>query len=156
MVVNAAVIKKAKQLRADIKNNKVFAQESYEAKIIHVDALISEEKTLKKSVKIETENLHLLTKETIENLSDSQVYELLELKWINPLVNALNKMPETIINELTAKVQSLGEKYAVTYGDVADEIQDTEKKLSGLIDELSGNEFDMQGLGEFQSFLKGK
>ncbi|MCK5661843.1 MAG: type I restriction-modification system subunit M [Thiotrichaceae bacterium] len=153
--INAVVIKTAKQFRAESKN-KVCDPETYEAKIINVDALISEEKTLKKTVKTETETLHLLTKDTIENLSDPQVYELLVCKWINPLVSALNKMPETIINELTDKVQTLGEKYAVTYGDVAEEIHHTEKELSGFIDELTGNEFDMQGLAEFQSFLKGK
>ncbi len=154
--INAAVIKEAKQLRVEIKQNGAFAEDSYEEKILKVDKLISDEKKLKKEVKTETEELHLLTKQTIENLSDKQVHELLELKWISPLVGALNKLPETIINELTAKVQTLAEKYATTYADVSDEIHNTEKELSTLIDELTGNKFDMQGLGEFKSFLKGE
>ena len=141
--INAAVIKEAKQLRLEIKENEAFAEESYEAKIVKVDKLISEEKKLKKEVKAETEKLHLLTKQAIENLSDEQVHELFELKWISPLVSALNKLPETIINELTAKVQTLAEKYATTYADVANEIHNTEKELSALIDELTGNAFDM-------------
>ncbi|WP_279143926.1 hypothetical protein, partial [Photobacterium phosphoreum] len=53
------------------------------------------------------------------------------------------------------KVQALAEKYAVTYADVAQEIKEIEGSLSSLIDELTGNEFDMKGLNEFQSFLKG-
>ena len=121
-----------------------------------MDKLIAEEKKLKKAIKIETEALHLLTKKTIENLSDEQVHELLEHKWINPLVSALNKLPEAIINELTTKVQALSDKYATTYGDVANDIHSTEKELASLIDELTGNEFDMQGLSEFKSFLKGE
>ncbi len=133
-----------------------FEEDSYEAKIIKVDKLIAEEKKLKKEVKTETEKLHLITKETIEQLTDEQIHQLLKLKWITPLVGALNKLPDTIINKLTAKLQNLSEKYATTYADVADEIHDTEKTLSTLIDELTGNEFDMQGLGEFKSFLKGK
>ncbi len=128
--INAAVIKEAKQLRVEIKQNGAFAEDSYEEKILKVDKLISDEKKLKKEVKTETEELHLLTKQTIENLSDKQVHELLELKWISPLVGALNKLPETIINELTAKVQTLAEKYATTYADVSDEIHNTEKELS--------------------------
>ena len=34
------------------------------------------------------------------------------------------------------------------------EILFAKKELSSLIDELTGNEFDMQGLKEFKSFLK--
>ncbi|MCF6204535.1 MAG: type I restriction-modification system subunit M [Methylococcaceae bacterium] len=153
--INAAVIKEAKQLKADIKQNSAYTDDSYEAKILKVDKLIAEEKKLKKDVKAATEKLHLQTKDTIENLSNEQVQELLQLKWINPLVSALNKMPETIINNLSSKVESLAKKYATTYADVAKDIQDTEKALSGLIDELTANEFDRQGLDEFQSFLKG-
>ncbi|SEH04984.1 N-6 DNA Methylase [Candidatus Venteria ishoeyi] len=151
--VNAAVIKEAKQLRAEIKQQGAFAEDSYEAKILRVDKLIAEEKKLKKVLKIDTEKLHLQTKATIENLSDAHAYELLALKWISPLLNALNKLPETLINELTGKVQSLAEKYATTYADVAEDIQDTEKALSALIDELTGNNLDMQGLAAFQGFL---
>ncbi len=148
----AAVNKYMAVLQSEV----AFPDDSYERKIVRASGLLSEETELKKEVKIETEKLHLLTKETIENISDEQVHELLELKWISPLVGALNKLPETIINELTAKVQTLAEKYATTYADVAKEIHSTEKELSTLIDELTGNEFDMQGLDEFKSFLKGE
>jgi len=152
--VNAAVIKEAKLLRAAIKKNGDFAEDSFEVKILEVDKLITEEKKVKKEVKAQFEALHLHTKQTIEKLREGQVYELLELKWIAPLVSSLNKLPERIINELTAKVQSLADKYATTYADVAKKIDSTEKQLSALIDELTGNEFDMKGLSEFKSFLK--
>jgi len=155
--VNAAVVKEAKQLKAegqpiaeDAENN---YENSYESTIIKVASLITEEKKLKKSVKEETENLHLLTKQTIEGLSDKQVHELLELKWISPLLQALNDMPETIINTLTGKVQHLAEKYAKTYADVVSEIEETEKALAGLIGELTGNEADKQGLDELKKML---
>ena len=133
-----------------------FPDDSFESKIVCVHGLLLEEAKLKKEVKTETAKLHMLTKETIENLSDEQVYELLELKWVSPLVISLNKLPTVLIHELTTKLQALAEKYATTYADVADKIQDTEKELFSLIDELTGNEFDMQGLNEFQSFLKGE
>ena len=153
--VNAAVVKEAKQFKADTKRGITYADDSYEAKIIKVDALITEEKAVKKYVKTEAAKLHLKTKETIEKLTDEQVYELLELKWIQPLVTSINKLPTVLIHNLTTKVQALAEKYAVTYSDVAQEIKETEGSLSSLIDELTGNEFDMKGLNEFQSFLKG-
>ena len=154
--VNAVVNKEAKEFKAEAKKNGTFDEDSYEAKIIKVAGLIAEEKELKKQVKSESAKLHLLTKKTIEELRDEQVHELLELKWISPLAASLNNLPKNLINELTAKVQALAEKYAITYADVANDIAETENSLASMIDELSGNEFDMQGLCEFQSFLKGE
>ena len=129
--------------------------ETYEAKICRVNNLFTEEKTLKKEFSLETAKLHLLTKETIEQLTDVQVYHLLELKWINSLLTELYKMPEVLINELTTKVQALADKYATTYANVMTEIHETENTLTALMDELTGNEFDIQGLNEFQTLLKG-
>lgn len=152
--VNAQVIKEAKLLKAEIKKSGAFSKDSLEEKIIEVDKLISEEKIVKKEVKAKSATLHMLTKKTIENLNESQVYELLELKWIEPLVRELNKLPEVIIDNLTKTLQSLAQKYEITLVDVESEIKQTQKELSIIIDELGGNEFDMQGLQAFQELLK--
>jgi len=151
--VNAAVAKEAKQLKAEQKKTDTFDSESYHAKIIKVDALINEEKVLKKSVKADAEALHLKTKTTIENLNDEQVNNLLELKWITPLLGELSQLPSNLIHQLTSQVQKLADKYATTYADVASEIKNTEEALAGLIDELTGNEFDQRGLAELKAFL---
>ena len=154
--VNAAVAREARQLKADARKSAAFPDDSYEAKILKADQLISEEKELKKAVKTREAKLHLQTKEAIESLTDEQVYELLELKWIKPLLTSLNNAPGVVISELTNKVQALAQKYATTYAHVATEINETEKALAALIDELTGSEFDMQGLNEFKTFLKGE
>lgn len=134
----------------------IFPEESFEQKLIRVSKLIEEEKDLKAQVKKESEELHLLTKETIENLSDDQVFELLEIKWVNPIVSNIGKLPDKIIKELVDKIQKLVDKYAITYNSVAQQISDAEKSLSAMIDDLCGNEFDMKGLSEFQLLLKGE
>jgi|LNAP01.1.fsa_nt_gb type I restriction enzyme M protein len=152
--VTTKVAKEAKQLKAETKTNGAFAEDTFEAKIIKVDALITEEKELKKQLKTETTKLHLFTKATIEALTDEQVFALLELKWISPLVAALNQLPTVLIQTLTTQVQALSDKYAITYAHVAKEIASTENELASMIDELTGNVFDMQGLAEFKTFLK--
>ncbi|MDF1688378.1 MAG: hypothetical protein P1U35_02075 [Cycloclasticus sp.] len=154
--VNAAVAKEAKQLKAEQKKTGTFDADSYPARIIQVDALITEEKALKKSVKTNTEALHLKTKATIENLNDEQVNNLLEQKWISPLLDELSQLPTNLIHQLNSQVQKLADKYANTYADVANEIKNTEQALASLIDELTGNEFDQQGLAEFKTFLQGE
>jgi type I restriction enzyme M protein len=96
----------------------------------------------------------LKTKETIENLTDEQVLELLELKWIVPVVSSLNNLPENIITTLTNNVRALADKYAITYSDVAKEIAAAESTLSNLICDLQGDTFDMEGLNELKTLLK--
>jgi type I restriction enzyme M protein len=151
--VATAVAKEAKQLKVEAAKHGEYNEETFEAKVIKLDALIGEEKELKKQVKTEATQLHLKSKATIEALTDAQVYELLELKWIRPLAAALNQLPTVLIQTLTNKVQALADKYATTYAHVAQEIQKTESELASMIDELTGNDFDMQGLGEFKAFL---
>lgn len=118
-------------------------------------ALNEEEKKLKKQIKIKSEALHLKTKSTIENLSDEQVYELLYDKWIMPLIVSLNKLPETIVDNFTSKLEKLAEKYSTTLSGIDAEIKQAEKELSTMLDELVGNEFDMMGIAELKKMLGG-
>lgn len=154
--ITKAISKEVKQLKADIKKGSVFEEDSYEGKILKVGALITEEKHLKAEIKKGSAGLHFLTKETIETLSDEQVYKLLELKWISPLVRSLNKLPEAVINELSDRVEALAEKYETTYAGIKEEMHKTENNLASLIDELVGSESDMKGLSEFKSLLTGE
>ena len=67
----------------------------------------------------------------------------------------MSKFPNKVINELVKKIQMLTDKYEVTYSEIAAELTDSENLLATLIDGLSGNAFDMKGLSEFQSLLRG-
>jgi type I restriction enzyme M protein len=133
-----------------------FDPESYEGKVIKADLLLTELTELKADIKDKANKLHIKTKNTLENLSDDQVNHLLELKWIKPLCSELAGMPTLVINYLTTKVQALADKYAVTYSQVASDIQTSEQELAGMMGELTSNEFDMQGLAELSTLLKGE
>ena len=150
-----AFLKEQKETKTKFSADSPESEESYKAKIIKANKLIDEEKALKKAVKEAQVALHLKTKTTIEGLSDEQVNELLHLKWIAPLSQELAAMPSVVISELTNQVQSLADKYAVTYSQVANEIKTTEQELAEMMGELTGNEFDMQGLNELTNLLKG-
>ena len=120
---------------------------------MQADQLLTEEKTLKKAAKVAAEALHLKTKATIEQLSDAQVNHVLQCKWIAPLLLALAELPTRLIAGLTREVQQLADKYATTYADIDTEIAATERELSGLLGELTGDAFDMQAIAEFQRLL---
>ncbi|GAA5166258.1 type I restriction-modification system subunit M [Viridibacterium curvum] len=153
--VAAAVAKEAKLLLADAKKSGDFEPESFEAKIIQSADWLAEEKTLKAVIKQDAAALHLKTKTTIEGLSDAQVHELLERKWIAPLNDALHGLPDQQIDVLSTKLEALVEKYRITYADNAREIQQAEAALAGMIGELDGNEFDLKGLAELKTLLAG-
>jgi type I restriction enzyme M protein len=153
--VAAAVAKEAKALLAEATTSGAFDPESFEAKIIEAAALLAEEKTLKAAIKKDADALHLKTKETIEGLTDAQVHELLERKWINPFIDALHLLPRQQIDTLTRKLETLVEKYQITYADNARDIQQAETALAGMIDELDANPFDARGLAELKTLLTG-
>ena len=133
-----------------------FQEDSLEAILVKVDELLSEEKRVKKEAREMAAALHIKTKETIEGLSDEQALELLRLKWIAPLCESLRALPDAIIASFENAVQTLVAKYAVTYLELDEQIQESEKALSDMIDELTGNEFDMKGLEQFKSHLMGE
>ena len=95
------------------------------------------------------------TKETIENLSNELVIKLLKDKWITPLVNSLMNLPDSIVNELVSKLETLTNKYETTLAEIEAQIFKTEVNLSAMIDDLEGNEFDMLGLQELKKLLEG-
>ena len=124
-------------------------------KLKSVAALNAEEKTLKSAIKTESALLEEKTKETIEGLSDEQVIELLKEKWIKPLIDNLMQLPDSIVAELVAKLEALAKKYETTFAEVETQIEETEKSLSAMIDDLDGSEFDMLGLAELKKLLGG-
>ena len=140
---------------AKIKSQVKFEEGSYEYLITRVNSLIAEEKELKKAVKEKANSLHIKTKEIIENLSDEQVFELLKDKWIKPFVGNLMKLPDNIINELIKKIETLAKKYEVTFAEIEEEIKETEKSLTTMIDNLEGDDFDILGLDELKKILGG-
>ena len=151
--VAKGVTNQLKELRKEsaTEENKEFI-----TKLVQYEELSQEEKELKKEIKKEATELHMLTKETIENLSDEMVYELLDKKWIDKLIKDINQLPDIIVNHIVTKIQMLQSKYATTYFEVESEIKETERLLSSMIDDLVGNEFDMKGLGELKSLLMGE
>jgi type I restriction enzyme M protein len=153
--VIATVNREAKLLRAEAIKSGNFDPESYESKILRVVDWLAEEKSLKAAIKQAAAELHLNTKTKIEGLTKTQVHELLERKWITPLIDSLHHLPHQQIDDLTRKLEALVEKYRITYAANAREIKKTETELAEMIDELDANEFDLKGLVELKNLFEG-
>jgi len=133
-----------------------FAEDSDEDSLLSASLLLDEEKTLKYELRQDANALHLQTKDTIEGLDDEQVMSLLEQKWVQPIVQMMEALPQQLLEELSTKVQALAEKYQTTYADVAQEISEAEQSLAGMIDQLTGSDTDMQALQAFKNSLHQK
>lgn len=142
-----------KKLKA-LKNEEKTAETAiFIEKLKTYEKLAKEEKELKSSIKKKSAELQEKTKITIENLSDEQVYMLLEKKWIEPLIEGLKGLPDTLVDILVSKISALQTKYDTTLNEIEAQIKETESTLAEMIDELVGNEFDMKGLSEFKSLI---
>lgn len=149
--IKTEVTKYVKKLKG-----KKIELESVDAKMIIIDKAINEEKQLNKMIKQQKSELESVSKKTIENLSDDEILTLLNKKWIYPLVESLNKLPETLLIELSTKIQKLSKKYETTYLDIDKQIQDTELSLANMIDDLDAEKFDKEGLLALQKLLRGE
>ena len=152
-LVFAGIAKKAKQFQ---KTKGPYDETSIESRIIKIAAMLDEEKELKRNIKIKSEKLLALTKQTIENLTDEQAKVMLNHKWIKPLCDALTVIPDSIVSALESKINALTKKYSVTMLEVEDQIAQSEKAVAAIIDDLEGDDFDMLGLKELQKMLKGE
>ncbi len=114
------------------------------------------QKSLKKAVKERTEALEDATRTLVESLTDEQVYELLERKWVDPLMDELMGLPQQSIDRLVKKIEALQEKYQDTYADIAGQISDAERELNAMLGQLVGDEFDMLGIAELRKLLGGE
>lgn len=123
--------------------------------LVQVNALINKEKELKRQVKDLNIELDKKAIDKIENLTEEEQVELLKLQWIAPILIGIEKIPETVISSLTSKVAKLSKKYEETMVDLSDKIESSEKELCAMLDDLTGDEFDIKGLQEFKKLLGG-
>lgn len=118
-----------------------------------VISLQNEEKSLKSDVKSAVDNLQNKTKVQIEQLSNAQVYMLLEKKWITPFIEQMQSLTQELVNELVQKIEQLSQKYDETLSDIDNEIKEAESTLASMLQDLEGNEFDMSGIQELIKLL---
>lgn len=142
--VNAKVKKAQKDETLDLAVRDILKQ---------VVSLQNEEKSLKSDVKSAVDNLQNKTKVQIEQLSNAQVYMLLEKKWITPFIEQMQSLTQELVNELVQKIEQLSQKYDETLSDIDNEIKEAESTLTSMLQDLEGNEFDMSGIQELIKLL---
>lgn len=148
-----AIAKKSDLAKAIDKH--IFAEESLGAKLQAAYKLLAEEKTLKAELKTQSAELHSKTKAAIESLDDAEALDLLRQKWFVPLNEAMCKLPENMLAQFSQRLTALCDKYADTYQHISQRKQESAAALAQMMDELTGSEFNLQGIAAWQAILKG-
>ena len=146
----------AAELKKAVKAIGKHPENDFEQGLVRAQALLDEEKSLKKANKEERMALEETTKKVIEGLPDAQCNELLAAKWIDPLQTKLLELPHAVIDSFIAKIVALNNKYATTYSDVCNQIEEAESELAAMLGQLTGNEYDMAGVAELRKLLGGE
>ena len=132
-----------------------FPEESLESKLLKAQELLAEEKDIKADIKADSAELHSKTKAAIEALNDAEALDLLRQKWFVPLNAAMCRLPENMLAQFSQKLTALCDKYADTYQHISERKQESAAALAQMMDELTGSEFDLQGIAAWQAILKG-
>ena len=82
----------------------------------------------------------------IHALSNEEVFNLLVMKWIDPVVFNINKTAESVITGFAADIVALKEKYADPLSELSTDLENTEKQFHDMLSDLVGNTKDMEAI----------
>ena len=142
---------KPKQIEEYLAKSK--EKDSYEYKLVSVLKVMEEEKAEKRKLRQMENALEEKTVSTIENLSEDETRNLLNVKWIQPLMTGLYGAADAVVEELASKVKAVSDKYADTFRSIEDEDKAVSAELLEMVKELTGSEFDNEGLEEIKRIL---
>ena len=137
-----------KAITAGAKAKKDAVEAETKEKLKKIVKLWEEQKNKNKQIKEAKQALIDKTVEAIENLSDEDISLFLHKKWIDPIVYGINETLAEVLSTFENKVRALGKKYAVSYKQLNEDLEKSQKELSDLIGELTGDEFAILGLNE--------
>lgn len=133
-----------KKFKSAIKNGDLD-KEAVEC-INAIQDAIAKEKALRKQVKTIETGLEDKAKEKIEVLSEEEIHELLEEKWVSPIISAIDKVGERVLTQFVASFVELEKKYANPLAELSESIEETNGALRTSLDELVGNDADMTAI----------
>lgn len=146
---------KIAEIKKNIKKGAEYEDDSYESIIMSIDETNNKISQAKKALKTKKTVLDSKTEEKIKTLTDEEIHNILVKKWIDPICDGITNLPHTLIASLESQIDALSKKYDTSFTELDSQIIAAESSLSGMLDDLTGNDFDMQGLAELKKLLGG-
>lgn len=133
-----------KKIKAAIK--KAEFPESTIQKLKAIVKAVDSEKACSKRIKELDVEIKQKAEDKIHALSDEEVFNLLVMKWIDPIIFNINKTAENVITGFAADIVALKEKYADPLSELSTDLENTEKQLHDMLSDLVGNTKDMDAI----------
>lgn len=133
-----------KKIKAAIK--KAEFPESTIRKLKAIVKAVDSEKACSKRIKELDLEIKQKAEDKIHALSDEEVFNLLVMKWIDPIIFNINKTAENVITGFAADIVALKEKYADPLSELSTDLENTEKQLHDMLSDLVGNTKDMDAI----------
>ena len=146
-VIDAEIRSIRNQMDIDGDNDSVLYRKLY--------LLSEEEKALSQTVKKLSNALKKEVEEKIINLTDSEIYSLLREKWVTPIVDEVNSLPDRLFSWFCSKLDALYKKYQYPLAGIDNDIMAVEGELFSLVKDLTGDEYDTLALRELEKLLGG-
>lgn len=129
-----AAIKKAEYPETTIQNFKAIVK------------AVDSEKACRKRIKELDLEMKQKAEDKIHALSDEEVFNLLVMKWIDPIILNINKTAESVITGFAADIVALKEKYANPLSELSSDLENTEKQFHDMLSGLVGSTKDMDAI----------
>ena len=84
----------------------------------------------------------------MNSLSDEEISLFLHKKWIVPIIKGIDDTFAEVLSTFENNVRALSRKYAISYKQLNEDLEKSQKELSGLIEEVIGDEFIISGFNE--------
>lgn len=154
-IVSKKLNAKIAEIKKNIKKGAEYEEDSFESIIMGISDINDKISKAKKALKAKKAALDSETESKIKTLSDEEIHDLLVKKWIDPICDGIINLPNTLISSLESQIDMLSKKYETTFIDLDSQISAAESTLSGMLDDLTGSDFDMRGLAGFKELLGG-
>lgn len=137
-----------KAITSAAKSKKDDVELETKTKLKAIVRLWEEQTKTNKQIRSDKQALIDKTKAAIESLTDEEVTMFLHKKWIDPVCKGIDDTLVSVLSVLENKVQSLSEKYAVSYKQLNEELETVQGELAELVGQLTGDEYAIWGLNE--------
>lgn len=136
-----------------VQANYEFEEDSFGYILSNAQALKDEESANNKEIRTLKQNLQDKSVEISESLSDEEVYELLEEKWIQPVILDLKELLNKVLSSFENDLNTTIEKYGSSIKEIEEKDRKVSQDLQQQLYSLQGNESNMLAIKDFIEFL---
>lgn len=134
----------AKKLKPAIKSGDLDAESVKGVKAM-LDAM-DEEKAARKQIKIIASGLDDKAIQKIQALTEEEVLDLLEQKWIKPIIDDINGIGANVLNKFASAFTAMKRKYSDPLSALSDDIEEVGAELKESLGMLTGSDADMEAV----------